>query len=50
MAWSAQNLERLGLIGKILRNKELVLLLGMGFPVFGMDGTYCLWLNTMHAF
>jgi hypothetical protein len=50
MTWSAQNLERIGLTGKILQNKELVLLPATSFPVLGRDGSYCFWLNTMYAF
>ena len=50
MAWSAQNLERLGLTFNILWNKGLTMLPRIGFPVLGMDGSYCLWLSTIHAF
>jgi len=50
MAWSAQNLERIGLICKILRNKELGVLPAVDFTVSGMDSSYCFWLNTMYAF
>ena len=47
MTESAQNPERVGLTGKIFRNKELADVLWIAFPVLGMDLSYCLRLNTM---
>lgn len=46
MAPSSQNLERVGVIDKILQNKELALLPWFEFPVSGLDLSYCFWLNT----
>ena len=46
MALSSQNLERVGVTGKILWNKELALLPWAEFPVFGMRLSYCSRLST----
>ena len=50
MAGRLQNLERQWVICKILLDNELDDATALGFPAFGMDCSYCLWLNTMQAF
>jgi hypothetical protein len=47
MVGRRQNLERQRVICKILLDKELDDAAALGFPVSGMDCSYCLGLNTM---